>query len=44
MIDRATRLIYIEVHDNKRADTAAEFLRKGLAFFPFKILKILTDN
>lgn len=44
MIDRATRLIYIEVHDNKRADTAASFLRNGIAFFPFKICKLLTDN
>ena len=43
-IDRATRLIYIEVHDNKRAETAAKFLEKALEFFPFKIEKVLTDN
>ena len=43
-IDRATRLIYIEVHDNKKAETAAKFLEKALEFFPFKIEKVLTDN
>jgi len=43
-IDRATRLIYIEVHDNKRAKTAAKFLEKALEFFPFKVEKVLTDN
>jgi len=43
-IDRATRLIYIEIHDNKRADTAANFLEKAIEFFPFKIEKVLTDN
>lgn len=43
-IDRATRLIYIEIHDNKRADTASKFLEKAIAFFPFHITKVLTDN
>jgi IS30 family transposase len=43
-IDRATRLIYLEVHDNKRADTASKFLEKALDFFPFHITKVLTDN
>ena len=43
-IDRATRLIYLEIHDNKRADTSAKFLEKALNFFPFKIEKVLTDN
>ena len=43
-IDRATRLIYLEIHDNKRADTSAKFLEKALKFFPFKIEKVLTDN
>jgi len=43
-IDRATRLIYLEIHDNKRADTASKFLEKVIAFFPFKIEKVLTDN
>ncbi len=43
-IDRATRLIYLEIHDNKRADTSSIFLEKAIAFFPFHITKVLTDN
>lgn len=43
-IDRATRIMYYEVHDNKRADTTAQFLEKALDFFPFHVTKILTDN
>jgi len=43
-IDRATRIIYIEVHENKKASTAASFLRNTIEFFPFEIEKILTDN
>ena len=36
-IDRATRLIYIEIHENKKAKTASQFLKKSIEFFPFKI-------
>ena len=43
-IDRATRIMYYEIHDNKRADTTANFLEKALEFFPFHVTKILTDN
>ncbi len=43
-IDRATRLMYFELHDNKRAETAAKFLEKVISFFPFEITKVLTDN
>ena len=43
-IDRATRTMYYEVHDNKRADTAAKFLEKAINFFPFVVTKVLTDN
>lgn len=43
-IDRATRLIYLEIHDNKKASTASNFLEKAIDFFPFKINKVLTDN
>lgn len=42
-IDRATRIIYFELHDNKRADTAALFLKNAINFFPFGITKVLTD-
>jgi transposase-like protein len=43
-IDRATRLIYLEIHDNKKANTTASFLEKAIKFFPFHIEKVLTDN
>jgi transposase InsO family protein len=43
-IDRATRLIYLELHTNKKADTAAKFLESALSFFPFHIRIVLTDN
>jgi hypothetical protein len=36
--------MYYEIHDNKRADTAASFLKKALDFFPFHVTKVLTDN
>jgi len=36
--------MYYEIHDNKRAQTAADFLEKALDFFPFHVTKILTDN
>lgn len=43
-IDRSTRFVYVELHDNKRMETAAEFLTQALTQYPFKIVKILTDN
>lgn len=43
-IDRATRFVYVELHDNKRMGTAAEFLKCAIPQYPFKIEKILTDN
>ncbi|MFK5973986.1 MAG: DDE-type integrase/transposase/recombinase [Flavobacteriaceae bacterium] len=43
-IDRATRFVHIEVYDNKRMSTAADFLEGTLEQYPFKITKILTDN
>ncbi len=43
-IDRATRYVYLELHDNKRMDTATAFLENALARYPFKIEKILTDK
>jgi transposase InsO family protein len=43
-IDRATRFVYVELHDNKRMETAAGFLEHTLPQYPFKIEKILTDN
>jgi len=43
-IDRKTRLLYLEVHTDKKAETAAKFLKNVKDFFPFEIEYILTDN
>jgi len=43
-IDRATRYVYLELHDNKRMETATTFLENTVAQYPFNIEKILTDN
>jgi len=36
--------MYLEVHEDKKASTAAAFLESALSFFPFHITKVLTDN
>ncbi|MCF6184648.1 MAG: integrase core domain-containing protein [Bacteroidales bacterium] len=43
-IDRATRLLYYKVYENKTAANAVEFLKECKEFFPFYISHILTDN
>lgn len=43
-IDRATRLVYLGVYQNKNKEAATDFLAHCLEFYPFKIEKILTDN
>lgn len=43
-VDRATRLVFLEVYEHKDAASATDFLQKCLAFFPFRIEKLLTDN
>ena len=43
-IDRATRLVYLGVYEHKDKEAASDFLKQCLAFFPFRIEKILTDN
>jgi len=43
-IDRATRLVYLYVYENKNKECATDFLNRCLEFFPFKVEKILTDN
>jgi len=43
-IDRATRYVHLELHDNKRMETATTFLENTVAQYPFNIEKILTDN
>jgi transposase InsO family protein len=43
-IDRATRYVYLEIHPNRDAVTAASFLERFLAHFPHRVHTILTDN
>ncbi len=43
-IDRATRLVYLGVYEHKDKEAATDFLGQCLAFYPFTIAKILTDN
>jgi transposase InsO family protein len=43
-IDRATRLVYFEIFENKTAANAATFLKNVHAFYDFTITKLLTDN
>ncbi|MEM9424349.1 MAG: IS481 family transposase [Spirochaetota bacterium] len=43
-IDRKSKYVYIEIHDNKRVETAVKFLRNTIKDVPFKVDKILTDN
>ncbi len=43
-IDRATRVMYYQVYENKTAENAVLFLQECKEFFPFYITHILTDN
>lgn len=43
-IDRATRLLLLEVYSRKGSREAGDFLVKCLQYFPFKIQYVLTDN
>ena len=43
-IDRCTRAMIYWVYENKTAENTEDFMNKCLAFFPFKITHILTDN
>src|SRR5208283_1583806 len=43
-IDRATRVLFYWVYEDKTAQSTADFFDKCLAFFPFEITHILTDN
>jgi hypothetical protein len=41
-VDRATRLVFLGVYENKDKEAATDFLKRCLEFFPFKVEKILT--
>jgi transposase InsO family protein len=43
-IDRATRAVHYKVTPNKKAQTAADFLKEVREKFPFIITIVLTDN
>ena len=43
-IDRATRLLYYKVYENKSSANAVVFLKECKEYFPFYITHILTDN
>ena len=43
-IDRATRTIFFKVYDAKTSENAKIFMGECLAFFPFEITHVLTDN
>jgi IS30 family transposase len=43
-IDRATRWVYLERLPDKSATNASDFLKRLLAAFPAKVVKVLTDN
>lgn len=43
-IDRVSKYVYVEIHENKKVKTACEFLNNFIEDCPFKIHKILTDN
>jgi transposase InsO family protein len=44
VIDRATRLMYYRIYDNKTAVNTKEFILEAMDFLPFNITHILTDN
>ncbi len=43
-IDRLTKYIYVELHDNMKVDTSTSFLNNLIANCCFRITHILTDN
>lgn len=43
-IDRATRTLFYQIYDSKTGANAEDFMNKCLAFFPFVITHVLTDN
>ena len=43
-IDRATRMVFLDLYPRRRKQEAADFLVKCLSFFPYRIHHVLTDN
>jgi transposase InsO family protein len=43
-IDRATRIMFYQIYENKTAESTDDFMDKCLNFFPIFITHVLTDN
>jgi len=43
-VDRATRLFCLGVYSRRTKANAKDFLERAVAFFPFKLTHVLTDN
>ena len=43
-IDRATRVMFYKVYEQKTSENTADFVAHCKTFFPFKLTHILTDN
>ena len=43
-IDRATRLLFLQVYETRTKHVTTDFLMRCLEFFPFRIKIVLTDN
>ena len=43
-IDEYSRLVYREMYDEHSTHSSRDFIRKAIAFFPFKIELVQTDN
>lgn len=43
-VDRATRMVFLKVYNACDGDAACDFLQLCLAYFPFRIYTVLTDN
>ena len=43
-IDRASRVVFVDIYEDKTASSANNFLKDVIEYFPFEITKILTDN
>jgi len=43
-IDRATRVVYAKIENNKRQEISAKFLKEVIKYYPFEIKIVLTDN
>lgn len=43
-IDRTSKVAYAELHGEAKRATAVDFLRSVIAFFPYRLHTVLTDN